>query len=116
MRRVKLNAIVDMVAFGALVLSVFTGIIPWTVLPSGGGGPRAGQGTAHTVFLGLGRGEWRDFHTYASLAFAALMVIHLLLHWQWIRCVPRLFVRDRSESCKVAASCPSDESNASGQE
>jgi len=108
MRRGKLNAIVDMVAFGALLLSVFTGIIPWKVLPSGGGGPRAGQAAAHALFLGWERGVWRDLHTYASLALAGLMAVHLLLHWQWIRCIPRFFAKGKPGSCEPEVVCPSE--------
>jgi len=100
MRRAKVNAIVDMMAFGVLLLSVFTGIIPWKVLPSGGGGPRAGQAAAHALLLGLERGAWRELHTYASLSFAGLMAVHLLLHWRWIRCVPRFFSRERARTCE----------------
>ncbi len=103
MKRAKVNAIVDMVALGMLVLSIFTAIIPWKVLPSGGGGPRAGQEAAHALFLGLERGVWRDLHTYTSLAFAGLMIIHLLLHWQWICCIPRFFSRKRARTCEPGA-------------
>jgi len=101
MKRAKLNAIVDTVAFFALLLSVLTGIIPWKVLPSGGGGPRAGQEAAHALFLGLERGAWRDLHTYAGLALAALIAIHLLLHWKWIRCVPRFFMQEKARTCEA---------------
>jgi len=116
MKRVKLNAIVDMVAFGVLLLSVFTGIIPWVVLPSGGGGPRVGQQAAHALFLGLERGAWRDLHTYTSFAFAALVLIHIVLHWQWIRCIPRFFSRGRPESCETAGVCQSDEAEGQAEE
>jgi len=57
MKRVRVNAAVDVAAFVTLLLSLFTGIISWRVLPSGGGGPRAGQESAHALFLGLIRGE-----------------------------------------------------------
>jgi len=110
MKRARMNAIVDMFAFGVLLLSVFSGIIPWKVLPSGGGGPRAGQEAAHALFLGLGRGEWRDLHTYASFAFAALIAVHLLLHWRWICCVPSFFSRRQPTSCEAKAVCRTDES------
>jgi hypothetical protein len=92
MKRVRLNALVDLLAFPALLLSFFAGIIPWKVLPSGGG-PRAGREAAHALFLGLTRGEWRDIHVYASLVFGGLLLTHLLLHWRWILCVPKLFSR-----------------------
>jgi len=102
MKRIRLNAIVDLLAFPVLLLSLFAGIIPWKVLPSGG--PRASRETAHTLFLGLARGEWRDLHVYASLALGGLVLIHLLLHWRWVLCLPRLFSRAaRSGRCSPEA-------------
>jgi len=99
MKRVRLNAVVDLLAFPTLLLAFFAGVIPWKVLP-GGGGPRAGRETAHALFLGLTRGEWRDIHIGASLALGALLLVHLLLHWRWILCLPRLFSRaSRSKRC-----------------
>lgn len=92
MKRIHLNAIVDLLAVPALLLSVFAGIVPWMILPSGGG-PRAGRQAAHALFLGLTRGEWRDIHVYASIAFGGLILVHLLLHWRWFLCLPRLFSR-----------------------
>ena len=100
MRRVKVNAIVNMVAFGALLLSVFTGIIPWKVLPSGGGGLGARQEAAHALFLGLEHGVRRDIHTYVSSAFAGLMAVHPLIHWKWIRGIPRFFSREKGKPAK----------------
>jgi len=107
MKRARLNVIVDATAFVMLLLSIFTSIIPWLVLPSGGGGPRGGQEAAHTLFLGLDRGVWRDWHVYTSFALVGLVVVHLLLHWRWIRCIPGLFTRSRPELCKSDPACES---------
>jgi hypothetical protein len=103
MMRVRLNAIVDIVAFPSLLLSLFCGIITWKVLPSGSDivGPARGAGRA--VFLGLQRGLWRDIHIYAGLVLAGLVVLHLVLHWRWILCIPRLFSRPTGKSA-----CPAD--------
>jgi hypothetical protein len=98
MQRVRVNAVVDILAFVSFVLSLISGIIPWKALPSGGGSS-SGQETAHALFLWLERGEWKDLHVYASLVFAALMVLHLLLHWRWIHCIPRYFARGKAKTC-----------------
>jgi len=99
MRRARLNAVVDMTAFVALLISLASGWVTWIVLPSGGGGPRAGQTAAHELFLGWERGAWKDLHNYVSLAFVGLIIIHLLLHWAWIRCIPRFFARGQTRIC-----------------
>jgi len=101
MKRARINALVDMVAFAALLLSAFSGIITWKILPSGGGGPHGGQELAHALFLGMERGEWRDIHTVATLAFVGWIVVHLALHWRWIGCIPKFFSRERPKTCDV---------------
>jgi hypothetical protein len=45
----------------------------WLTLPHGS---QAGQ----SVFLGLTRLAWSDIHTYSSLPFAAILLIHLALN------------------------------------
>jgi len=95
-KRIRLNATINILAFSVLVASLFSGIIPWKVLPSGGG-PQAGREAAHALFLGLARGEWRDIHVYASLALGGLVLLHLLLHWRWMLCIPKLFSRTKRQ-------------------
>lgn len=43
---------------------------------------RRGQ---NLLLLGLDRHDWRELHTWAGYAIAALVVIHLLLHIPWLR-------------------------------
>jgi hypothetical protein len=31
------------------------------------------------------RHEWRNIHFYFALFFLTLMVVHILLHWSWIK-------------------------------
>jgi len=99
MTKARFNAIVDIALFPILLLSIFSGVIAWKVLPSGseGGG---GRGVGHELFLGLVRGEWRSLHAYASLVLAGLVLLHLALHWRWILCIPRMFARlPDAETC-----------------
>lgn len=63
MNKAKLLLPVDAIAFLALLISTITGIMMW---------------------LGAGRGL-RDIHVYASLIFAAIVLIHILLHYSWIK-------------------------------
>ena len=36
--------------------------------------------------LGIGRGQWGDIHLWFGIAFVVLMLVHLVLHWEWIKC------------------------------
>jgi len=104
--RTKLNPFADVVAFQVILVSLFAGIVASKILPNASGA-RGVRGAGHQIFLGLARSEWRDIHIYASLALAALVLIHLALHWRWIRCLPRLFAR--SEGTSTCSSCRTED-------
>ena len=45
-------------------------------------GSQGGQGLSA---LGMSRHEWGDLHFYVSLAFIALIIIHIVLSWGWLK-------------------------------
>jgi hypothetical protein len=55
-----------------------TGLLLAYRLPHGGG--HAGR----ILFLGYGRHEWGDIHTWLAYVAIFLVVVHLLLNWQWL--------------------------------
>jgi hypothetical protein len=59
---------------------VAIGLLMGFVIPEGPLG--AGQSK---YFLGLHRHQWGDIHLYLSLAFTALVVVHIVLAWRWIK-------------------------------
>ncbi|MGD8786919.1 MAG: DUF4405 domain-containing protein [Phycisphaerales bacterium] len=94
MKRVTLNFIVDFLAFLDFVCLAVTGFIIKFVLPPGTGG----RGQAITGGRGLGAGErirelwsmgrhdWGDVHFILSVIFVVLVLVHVVLHWTWIKC------------------------------
>jgi len=43
-------------------------------------------------FLGLHTHQWGHLHFYISIAFAVLVIIHLILSWNWIKsCTKKIF-------------------------
>lgn len=99
MRRTTLNAIVDTIAFFLFLVAAITGIIIWLYLPSVGQFSVVGARFGQYVFLGIARHTWVDVHTYFGLLFAAFVVLHLVLHWGYIKCLPGRFIeRVRKES------------------
>ena len=80
MSRSKFNFIIDVVMFVVMLGLIWTGILIWTVLPSG---PRGGQGL---ILWGLNRHEFGDIHMYLGIAFLILSGLHLWLHWGWFAC------------------------------
>ncbi|UCE98925.1 MAG: DUF4405 domain-containing protein [Planctomycetota bacterium] len=79
-----------MISFVNLLGLAFTGFIIKYILPPGTGGCgrlcRGGCGRAHIKdFWSMTRHEWGDIHFYLAVLFVALMVVHLVLHWNWIK-------------------------------
>ena len=71
--------LVDYVMFVSALGTIFTGVVLWLCVGRG----RDGQ----KFFLGWHRHQWGDLHTFFSLAFVALVVVHLIHHWTWIKVV-----------------------------
>ncbi len=93
MKRTTVNFIVDLISFISLLGLVITGFIIKYILPPGsggghGGGFRGGRGPSENVkaLWSMTRHEWGDIHFYLSVAFVVLMLVHLILHWTWIKC------------------------------
>ena len=77
-------------AFGSLA----SGYVVWFILPRGmglhGGGASycggGGTGIAGNCqdFFGMFRYTWIEIHNWASVVLAVIVIIHILLHWNWI--------------------------------
>jgi hypothetical protein len=83
MKKPTTNFIVDCVGFIALLSLATTGYINRYILPPGTGG-RGKGGVPKETLLSLGRHDWGDIHFYLALTFAAAMILHIYLHWNWI--------------------------------
>lgn len=95
MSRVKLNALIDVVAFAAMAMLFSTGLILQYLLPPGSGGLEGrgtGRGAAEqhvSLLWGWSRHEWGQVHYWIAGALAAILALHLALHWKWIVCTLR---------------------------
>ena len=77
MRRPRVNYLVDLVLFALMGGMVFVGILLGWALPAGPGQEK--------YFWTLHRHQWGDVHLWFSILFLAFLVVHLVLHWKWIR-------------------------------
>ena len=71
----KLKYIVDMFMFLVFLIVALSGFILWLILPKGSG---------NSLFLILTRNEWIFVHNWSSVIFILLLLIHLILNWNWI--------------------------------
>jgi len=86
MNRTASNLLIDIISFFAFLASTASGLALWQILPSGGYGSRGGRAVVtEQLFLGLSRQDWLNLHNRTSLLLAALIVLHIALHWRWIR-------------------------------
>jgi len=77
MTRNTLNFVIDTAALLLGLISLTTGLMLKFVLP-----PRSGrQGLS---LWSLDRHDWGDIHFYTTAALIALILVHLILHWQWV--------------------------------
>lgn len=115
MKRVTVNYIVDAVALLDLVFLIATGIILKWVLPPGSGGGhgrgfRGGRGPDDVKqLLDLGRHDWGDVHFILSLLFVFLMLVHLVLHWSWIKTCTRTLVLPSRQGAPETEPCNTSE-------
>ncbi|HZD42948.1 MAG TPA: DUF4405 domain-containing protein, partial [Methanomicrobiales archaeon] len=70
MKRITINALVDIGCLITLIPSIVSGLVLYLVLPSGGN--RGGGGA---LFLDITRQEWLLLHNNISLIFFALLIV-----------------------------------------
>lgn len=101
--KAKVNYLLDVVIALAFILSVISGMV---FLFAGDGGYQGGRNPGfQTEMLGIARSVWSDLHTWVSLVMVAGVLIHLLLHWNWIVCMTRRLLKPTrvraQETCPV---------------
>ena len=95
MKRITINALVDIGCLITFIPSLISGLVLYFVLPSGGG-----PGSGWTTYLSIARNQWVTMHNNSSLLFAALLIIHLVLHWMYFRNIRMCFISKGKEECE----------------
>lgn len=96
MKRVTINALVDIGCLITFIPSLLTGLVLYLYLPSGGG-----RGGSWVTWMGITRHDWVLYHDIASFAFAALLIIHLLLHGKFFRNLNKTLRDSAQEPCET---------------
>lgn len=76
MNRGLFNLIIDLLAATCLLVMVGTGYVLQFPLP-----PATDR--THELW-GMSRHEWGKIHSSASLGLLAILLVHVVLHWEWI--------------------------------
>jgi hypothetical protein len=99
MKKIKINAFANLLILLIFLLSFFSGIVLFKILPSG----NDFQGDRNfffekNYFLSLSKHQWTDLHNITSLIFSGLILIHLILHLPWIKSFPKIFLRKEGKN------------------
>ena len=96
MKRITINALVDIGCLIMFIPSLVSGLVLFLVLPSGGG-----RGSGWSTYLGIARNEWLTMHDYTSLVFAALLLVHLLLHLHFFKNIGKYLNPKEKVTCST---------------
>lgn len=94
MKRITINALVDIGCLITFIPSLISGLVLYFVLPSGGG-----RGSGWSTYFGITRTQWVNMHNNTSLIFAALLIIHLILHWMFFRNIKKCLISKGNQEC-----------------
>lgn len=84
MQKIKINVIVNGFSFLSLLVVFATGIALWVFMPGS-------KGAGRVSLWGLDRHVWKDWHNWGGVIFTGLMLLHLILHFSWIKSIPKFF-------------------------
>lgn len=76
--RAAINFGLDATALTVLLTVLWTRIVAFYVVPT----PRAGESAL--VLWGLDHAGWDALNFWLTMAFAIVILVHLILHWTWV--------------------------------
>lgn len=85
--------IVDVLMFLDFLVLAFSGFVLGFILPRG-----FGKFGFSFIFA---RETWLGIHEVTSIIIFALIIIHLLLNWVWIKCMVLGLFKKKKAECKV---------------
>jgi hypothetical protein len=88
----RINYLVDLVLTALFFVVAFTGFFMYFFIPSGI------QRGRYVVYMGLTKATWIWLHNRAGILIIILVIIHLILHWNWIvRTTRNFFGKEKGE-------------------
>ena len=95
----RMNWLLDAAVFLGGILAALSGIY-FLFVPSGG--YQGGRNPMYGVTILFSRHTWEDVHIWGGIAMLAAAVIHLVIHWRWVKMMGRRIVKTvRSREAKM---------------
>ncbi|WP_430809416.1 MULTISPECIES: DUF4405 domain-containing protein [unclassified Carboxylicivirga] len=102
MKKSSINFIIDALLLFCLCAISGIGLLIKYTLPSGQDRwAQAGAGK-NLQWLGMDRHQWGDIHFYISLVMIALLVVHIVLHWGFIKTIFSRMVNSSSAKSLIS--------------
>ena len=93
MNKSKINYIIDLLTLVSFIITAISGLAIKFFMPSG-----VRQGRLQE-FLGIQKGSWSEAHDIFGIIFLILVIIHFVLHWNWVACMTKSMLKLGSEEC-----------------
>ncbi len=95
MNKAKINYYVDFLLLLAFIGTAKTGLLIFFFMPSG---VRRG---GWQEFMGIAKSTWTDIHNWLGIAMVVIVIVHYLLHWNWLVCMTKsIFGKKNNEACE----------------
>lgn len=99
-RQTRVNWLIDAAVFIGAVLAMLSGVY-FLFIPSGG--YQGGRNPMYGITILFGRHTWDDLHTWGGVLMIAAVVVHLAIHWGWVKMMSKRIANAmRSQGSKLS--------------
>jgi hypothetical protein len=88
-RQTRTNWLIDAAVFVGALVATLSGLY-FLFFPSGG--YQGGRNPAYGITILFGRHTWDDVHTWGGVLMIAAVVVHLTIHWGWVKMMSKRVV------------------------
>lgn len=89
MNKPIVNYVVDALMAVSFVVTAVSGVVMFFFLPD------QVRGGGFNQFFGITKSTWKVYHDWSGLLMIILVLIHLILHWNWMVCMTKSFFKKR---------------------
>lgn len=88
-KQTRTNWLIDAAVFVGALVATLSGLY-FLFFPSGG--YQGGRNLTYGITILLGRHTWDNVHTWGGVLMIAAVVVHLTIHWGWVKMVSKRVV------------------------
>jgi len=89
MKKQKFNYLIDLLMLLAMLAIASIGFVIKYVLVSGSRRWEIYENNMEQTFWGMDRHDWGDVHLVLGIVLMALLILHIILHFNWVICMTK---------------------------